>query len=92
MTLMFLDNCSACECLEERLFTDSWTGLSLCLACLLWVGEYVTNSPQSEEDNLKRLLTDNDLMSDAGCDICGEHDASIPCSLTDPYGVSYLRT
>lgn len=81
MVVLFLEECSACGSIEERVFTDSWTGTELCAQCLGYVIEYVTNSPASEGDNLIKLLVDNDLMEDAGCDICGEHDRSEPCSL-----------
>lgn len=48
--------CSHCQVTEERVFTDSWTGKELCLACIIAVAPYVTNSPASEGDNLETEL------------------------------------
>jgi hypothetical protein len=53
---VFLHECGWCKRDEERLFTDSWTGVELCLACLGRVSDYVTNSPASEGDNLPEEL------------------------------------
>ena len=58
MPLVLLKECDNCEHLEERIFTDSWTGMNLCLTCidqaqLPWL---LTNSPVSEGDNLEQLL------------------------------------
>lgn len=53
--LMLLDTCDNCEAEEERVFTDTWTGKSLCLACLVPIVEDVTNAP-SCGDNLDQLL------------------------------------
>lgn len=64
MTILFLEECGACGMLEERVFTDSWTGQELCASCLYEVVGHVTNSPASEGDNLMQLLIDNDLMED----------------------------
>ena len=56
--LVFLNECSWCKNLEERTFTDNWTGIELCLQCLGRVADYVTMSPGYEEDNLEiELLT-----------------------------------
>lgn len=60
--VLFLEECNACGALEERVFTDSWTGKEICAACLGYVLDYVTNSPASEGDNFIQLLVDNDLM------------------------------
>lgn len=60
--VLFLEECDACGAIEERAFTDTWTGKQLCAACLGYVLDYVTNSPASEGDNLIQLLIDNDLM------------------------------
>jgi hypothetical protein len=49
--------CNSCRKPEERLFTDTWTGTSLCLACLGPIWYRITNSPSSEGDNLDQLLT-----------------------------------
>ena len=56
-------NCDVCGGLEERLFTDSWTGLEICLSCLYPVVGSIAMSPASEGDNLRTLLEvedDND--------------------------------
>ena len=55
---MFLHTSDNCEENEERVFTDSWTGLELCNTCLANVIERVTFSPYSDEDNLKSLLAE----------------------------------
>ena len=49
---VFIHDCDWCEASEERLFTDNWTGMELCLGCLHRVAYHVTNSPVSEGDNL----------------------------------------
>jgi len=49
---VFIHDCDWCKAEEERLFTDSWTGMELCLGCLYRVAYHVTNSPGSEGDNL----------------------------------------
>lgn len=49
-------NCNVCDGLEERLFTDSWTGLEICLSCLYPVVGEIAMSPASEGDNLRDLL------------------------------------
>jgi len=54
--LALLKACSNCGGVEERLFTDSWTGLELCAMCLSPIIDNVTMSPASEGDNLKELL------------------------------------
>jgi len=56
LAFLFIKECNWCEASEERVFTDSWTGLELCLRCLGTVADYVTNSPGSEGDNLKDEL------------------------------------
>lgn len=48
--------CAHCGLTEERLFEDSWTGKEFCIRCLLEFVERLTNSPQSEGDNLEELL------------------------------------
>lgn len=45
-----LKECDHCGGLETRLFTDSWTGLELCIMCLSEVIDNVTMSPEDEED------------------------------------------
>ena len=47
------DNCGSCE---ERVFKDTYTGMSVCLHCLSEVASYVTNSPFAEGDNLQEEL------------------------------------
>lgn len=54
--VLFMKRCENCDAPEERVFTDSWTGLDLCLMCLMAVGNEVTMSPASEGDNLRKLL------------------------------------
>ena len=54
MTLMH--ECDNCTCPDERVFRDSFTGLSLCLMCLYPIIGQVTTSPGTEGDNLKKLL------------------------------------
>ena len=56
LMFLILKTCQNCEGQEERLFTDSWTGLELCPACLYEVLGRVTMSPASEGDNLQQLL------------------------------------
>jgi hypothetical protein len=54
--ILFLQRCDHCEGTEERVFTDSWTGMSLCLMCLHPVASMITMSPASEGDNLEEVL------------------------------------
>ena len=54
MTLMH--ECDNCKCPDERVFRDSFTGLSLCLMCLYPIIGQVTTCPGTEGDNLKKLL------------------------------------
>lgn len=61
MLPLFMDECDACGALEERVFTDSWTGKQLCASCLYEIIGDVTNSPASEGDNLVKLLVDHGL-------------------------------
>jgi len=53
---IFLRSCDNCSATEERVFTDSWTGKELCLECLSMIASDITNSPQSEGDNLAEVL------------------------------------
>lgn len=62
MLPLFMDECDACGALEERVFTDSWTGKELCAECLGTIINEVTNSPCSEGDNLLKLLVEHDLI------------------------------
>jgi hypothetical protein len=54
--------CDACGGVEERIFTDSYTGKDICLMCLTEVAGRVTNSPESEGDNLAEMLIEADRM------------------------------
>lgn len=54
--LLLMNNCTHCDGLEERLFTDSWTGMELCLSCIYPIVGKITMSPQTEGDNLPTLL------------------------------------
>lgn len=61
------DECGNCGNFEERTFRDSWTGMDLCLMCLAPIANQITNSPDSEGDNLKTLLNnDNDTEVPSG--------------------------
>ena len=53
---LFLADCESCGASEERCFTDTWTGKTLCAVCLSAIIEKVTMSPASEGDNLEELL------------------------------------
>lgn len=53
---LLLKDCDACGSCESRLFTDSWTGLELCIECLTKVLPSTTMSPEEEGDNLKEEL------------------------------------
>lgn len=53
---VFLHDCDHCGYTEERVFTDSFTGMALCPGCLCKVIGSVTMSPGSEGDNLKEEL------------------------------------
>lgn len=54
MTIM--NECDNCKCPDERVFRDSFTGLSLCLMCLHPIIGKVTTCPGTEGDNLRELL------------------------------------
>lgn len=60
-SLLFMEECAGCFALEERVFTDSWTGKELCASCLSEIIDEVTNSPASEGDNLIKLMIEHDL-------------------------------
>jgi hypothetical protein len=64
MLPLFMDDCNACGALEERVFTDSWTGRELCAECLGTIINEVTNSPCSEGDNLDKLLVEHGLLDE----------------------------
>lgn len=64
MLPLFLDECNACLSLEERTFTDSWTGKEFCASCLAEIINEVTNSPCSEGDNLFQLMREHDMMDE----------------------------
>jgi hypothetical protein len=53
--------CENCESVEERVFTDSWTGMELCPTCLAGIINEVNMSPATDgPDNLKQLLDGDD--------------------------------
>jgi hypothetical protein len=54
--LVLLRICDNCQRSEERTFTDTYTGLELCVMCLAPIINQVALSPQSEDDNLEPLL------------------------------------
>lgn len=64
MLPLFLEECSGCLALEERIFTDSWTGKEFCASCLGEIINYVTNSPCSEGDNLFQLMFEHDMIDE----------------------------
>lgn len=53
---MMMRECDCCGVPEERVFRDSYTGMSLCLACVISVAPRVTNSPFTDGDNLRKEL------------------------------------
>lgn len=63
MTLILADECENCGGCEERTFRDSWTGMDLCLMCLAPIAQWITNSPGTEGDNLKKLLNNEEETS-----------------------------
>lgn len=54
--LMLLKECQWCGGVESRLFTDSWTGLELCIDCLSKSVDHITFSPEDEGDNIEDAL------------------------------------
>lgn len=56
MTLVLLHDCDVCGASEERVWTDSFTGMEVCQQCLHPAIGQITNSPHSERDNIKDLL------------------------------------
>lgn len=61
---LFMKKCDNCGHMEERVFTDSWTGIDVCLSCLYEVVGNVNMSPASEKDNLHALLIERFPYSD----------------------------
>ena len=53
---MIMRDCDCCGVPEERLLKDSFTGMCLCLACVISVAPRVTNSPYTDGDNLRKEL------------------------------------
>jgi hypothetical protein len=52
-----MKDCNGCGSVsEERVFTDSWTGLQLCMECVSAVAPHVTMSPATDGDNLRHEL------------------------------------
>ena len=58
--LFFLRDCDNCGYSEERVFTDSLTGLELCLPCLTQIAGQIHLTPSESGDNLEKLLEDVD--------------------------------
>jgi len=57
--------CDACGSPgHERVFTDSWTGMDLCLECAHPAAYRTTMSPQEEGDNLKQVLREEGRLND----------------------------
>lgn len=54
--MLLSHRCGGCGGLEERIFTDSWTGRDLCCMCLYRIVGDLTMSPLDEGDNLDELL------------------------------------
>lgn len=52
-----LYECDWCDGYEERVFTDSTTGMDLCLECLSKTAPHITMSPSETGDNLRDALT-----------------------------------
>lgn len=61
LLMTLLRECEQCDVPEERLFTDSYTGMELCLGCLSPIASQITNSPESEGDNLAELLNEGEI-------------------------------
>ena len=59
MYFTILRTCEICENTEERTFTDSYTGLEMCLMCLAPIANNVTNSPATEGDNIRTLIRES---------------------------------
>lgn len=59
-TLILWRMCEYCGCEVERTFQDSWTGKEFCLGCLAPLIGDITESPQSEGDNLDSLLNEDE--------------------------------
>jgi len=66
MRITISHECTKCGGGEERVFRDTWTGISLCLQCLAPIAGRITNSPASEGDNLRKLIQDDDDITDGG--------------------------
>jgi hypothetical protein len=61
---MFFRKCDNCGGIDERVFTDSWSGHEFCVSCLaeepetgvknpLW---FLTMSPSEDGDNIEELF------------------------------------
>lgn len=61
---MFSRDCDYCGVPEERLFEDSYTGMNLCVSCLLPILPDLSLSPDTEGDNLKELLDGEEELID----------------------------
>jgi hypothetical protein len=64
MAAISQEECECCGAVEERTFTDSWSGKILCIACIQAVANGLTNSPASEGDNLDGLLAESGREDD----------------------------
>lgn len=56
LIMLLSHECEGCGGLEERVFTDSWSGKELCPGCLHKIVGKLTMSPASEGDNLLELM------------------------------------
>jgi len=65
LMLISMHHCDLCGMPEERVFQDTYTGISLCLHCLGPICDRITNSPASEGDNLRAIL-DEEVMREEG--------------------------
>lgn len=63
MSLTTMRECDACGSPETRVFTDSWTGKSLCMTCVCEVAPQVTMSPE-DGDNLAEKLVAADRLDE----------------------------
>lgn len=57
---MLLRDCNSCGLPEERLFTDTYSGRSVCITCLEQIISRINMSPESDGDNLDELLKEKD--------------------------------
>lgn len=55
-----LRECDNCHASEERCFEDTWSGTTLCLACLAPIVGRIAMSPATDHDNLTELLEESE--------------------------------